>query len=297
MRVPLIQIDAFADALFTGNPAAVMPLDRWPAECLLQQVAAENNLSETAFLVAGAPAQATAAEPGQPAYSLRWFSPVTEIDLCGHATLAAASYLFADVHPAAERLQFWTRSGWLYVSQDSGDELTLDLPAERVRPVSLDPAVAQALGVPVLQALQGTDLVCVVDNAETVRRVTPGRLDAASLPTGGVVVTSDGEGTGFDFVSRYFDFDAVRGVIEDPVTGSAHTQLAPLWAQRLGKTSLSAGQLSARGGTLRCRIAGDRVLLSGRCHRYLEGFATISTTPADPGLQMTPSPSHGRVEV
>jgi PhzF family phenazine biosynthesis protein len=273
MRVPLIQIDAFADALFTGNPAAVMPLGQWPADGLLQQVAAENNLSETAFLVPGLPAQVTAPDTGQPAYALRWFTPAIEVDLCGHATLAAASYLFADVHPTAERLQFWTRSGWLYVSQEADGELTLDFPAERSLPVDVDPVLEQALGVPVSQSLQGSDLICVLDSAETVRRLTPDHHLLRSLPVRGVVVTSTGEGAEFDFVSRYFG--VLAGVTEDPVTGSAHTQLAPLWAQWLGKTTLRAGQLSARGGTLRCRVAGDRVLLSGRCHRYLEGFASI----------------------
>ncbi|MDQ1720803.1 MAG: hypothetical protein QOI26_537 [Pseudonocardiales bacterium] len=273
MRVPLIQIDAFADELFTGNPAAVMPLGQWPADGLLLRVAAENNLSETAFLVPQLPAEVTAPEAGQPAYALRWFSPAIEIDLCGHATLAAASYLFDDVHPTAERLQFWTRSGWLYVCREASGEITLDFPAEQLLPVDLDPVVARAIGVPVLQALQATDLVCVVDNAETVRQLTPDLRTLSSLPVRAVVVTSAGEGTRFDFVSRVFG--ALAGVAEDPVTGSSHTQLAPMWAQRLGKTSLTAGQLSARGGTLRCRVDGDRVLLSGRCRRYLEGFASL----------------------
>jgi PhzF family phenazine biosynthesis protein len=273
VRVPLIQIDAFADELFTGNPAAVMPLGQWPADGLLLRVAAENNLSETAFLVPQLPAEVTAPEAGQPAYALRWFSPAIEIDLCGHATLAAASYLFDDVHPTAERLQFWTRSGWLYVCREASGEITLDFPAEQLLPVDLDPVVARAIGVPVLQALQATDLVCVVDNAETVRQLTPDLRTLSSLPVRAVVVTSAGEGTRFDFVSRVFG--ALAGVAEDPVTGSSHTQLAPMWAQRLGKTSLTAGQLSARGGTLRCRVDGDRVLLSGRCRRYLEGFASL----------------------
>lgn len=275
MRVPLIQIDAFADGLFTGNPAAVMPLDEWPSDDLLQRVAAENNLSETAFLVPGLPAQASAPEPGPPAYWLRWFAPASEVELCGHATLATASYLFTDVHPAAERLQFWTRRGWLYANREGDGEITLDLAAEQLQPVDVDPFVARALGVPVLQALRATDLVCVVDGAETVRQLAPDLRSLSSLPVPGVVVTSTGEGTPFDFVSRYFGVQ--EGVAEDPVTGSAHAQLAPLWGRRLGKTSLTAGQLSARGGTVRCRIAGDRVLLSGRCHRYLEGWASIPT--------------------
>ncbi|MEO7260057.1 MAG: PhzF family phenazine biosynthesis protein [Jatrophihabitantaceae bacterium] len=273
MRVPLIQIDAFADALFTGNPAAVMPLDQWPADRLLQQVAAENNLSETAFLVAELPAQAGAPEAGLPAYWLRWFTPVIEVDLCGHATLAAASYLFCDVHPEAERLQFWTRSGWLHVSREGSGEITLDFPAEPMLAVAVDPVIERALGVPILQALQGTDLICILDSAETVRQLTPDFQSLGALPLRGLVVTSTGEGTRFDFVSRYFG--AFVGIAEDPVTGSSHTQLVPLWAQRLGRTSLTAGQLSPRGGTLRCRLDGDRVLLSGRCHRYLEGFASI----------------------
>jgi PhzF family phenazine biosynthesis protein len=274
VRVPLFQIDAFADELFQGNPAAVMPLGQWPADRLLQQVAAENNLSETAFLVSELPAEATVPERGCPAYWLRWFTPSIEVDLCGHATLATAAHLFEDVHPDAGRLQFWTRSGWLFVTREADRSITLDFPSVPVHPVEVDPSVSGALGVPVVQAWQGGgDLVYLLDGAETVRRLAPDLQILSALPVRGVVVTSAGDGTGADFVSRFFG--ALAGVGEDPVTGSAHCLLAPLWAERLGTTSLTARQLSARGGTLHCRVTEDRVLLSGRYRRYLEGWASI----------------------
>ncbi|WP_309064358.1 PhzF family phenazine biosynthesis protein [Microbacterium sp.] len=271
MSIPLIQIDAFAEVLFEGNPAAVMPLDRWLPDEVLQRLALENNLSETAFLVERVADDAP--DSSRPAYDLRWFTPATEVDLCGHATLAASSYLFDDVHPDVDALQFSTRSGWLSVSRSADGLLTMDLPTETPAPVDVDPSIARALGAEVLEAHRATDLIYTVADAETVRALTPDLTFLASLPVRGIAVTAPGDGTEFDFVSRWFGAQA--GVPEDPVTGSSHCQLAPLWAQRLGTHEMTARQMSPRGGTVAIRLQGDRVLLSGRCVRYLEGSVTL----------------------
>lgn len=279
MRIPLVQIDAFAQAQFEGNPAAVMPLEAWLPDELLQRIALENNLSETAFLVphddaseaAGLPAASD--DTASPAYDLRWFTPATEVDLCGHATLAASSYLFDDVHPDARSLRFSTRSGRLTVTRSADGLLTMDFPAERAEPVEIDPAIADALGVPVLEAHRATDLLYVVEDAASVRDLRPDLTVLAALPVRGIAVTAAGTGTEFDFVSRWFGAQA--GVPEDPVTGSAHCQLAPLWAERLGTQELTARQLSPRGGTVHVRLEGDRALLSGRCVRFLEGTVLL----------------------
>jgi predicted PhzF superfamily epimerase YddE/YHI9 len=278
VELPLIQIDAFAERLFEGNPAAVMPLTEWPDDALLQQLAAENNLSETAFTVPLPPAQAGAddatADADVPAYRLRWFTPATEVDLCGHATLAAAGYLLEDHHPDAAAVRFITRSGWLRVERLAPRTLAMDFPGEVPRRCPVDPAVVAALGVPVLETFRATDLICRVESAEQVRRLRPDLRTLAGLPVRGVMVTAVGEpGSGYDFVSRWFGPQS--GVDEDPVTGSAHSQAAPLWAERLGRTDLVARQLSPRGGTVGCRVAGDRVILQGSYRRYLTGTVTL----------------------
>ncbi len=267
-HVDLIQVDAFADRLFEGNPAAVMPLDGWLDDRLLQQLAAENNLSETAFTVPLAHDASPLA--GAPAYALRWFTPEVEVDLCGHATLATAAYLFEDRHPCAAALAFSTRSGWLVARRGGPDEIVLDFPAEPPVPVAPDPVVVAALGVAVVETLRATDLVYVVATAGEVRDLTPALGPLLRMDARGVVVTAPGDpGSGFDFVSRWFGPPA--GIPEDPVTGSAHVQTAPYWAGRLGRTRLRARQLSARGGTVGCAVVGDRVELTGSYVRYLTG--------------------------
>lgn len=272
MRIPLVQIDAFAETLFEGNPAAVMPLEQWLPDEVLQRIALENHLSETAFLVPPG-ASAMGMDSDAPAYELRWFTPATEVDLCGHATLAAASYLFDDVHPQAASLRFSTRSGQLTVSR-AGDGLpTLDFPALPPAPVTIDPRIATALGAEVHEAYRATDLIYLVKDAETVRGLSPDLTVLASLPVRGIAVTAPGTGTEFDFVSRWFG--ARAGVPEDPVTGSAHCQLAPLWAERLDRREMTARQMSPRGGTVQVTLQGDRVRLSGRCVRYLEGTVVL----------------------
>ncbi|WP_207767589.1 PhzF family phenazine biosynthesis protein [Arthrobacter glacialis] len=273
VKVPLVQIDAFADALFEGNPAAVMALPEWLPDAVLQQAATENNLSETAFLVKDLPAGIQAPNSAHPAYHLRWFTPAVEVDLCGHATMAAASYLFDDVHPQAEKLHFHTRSGWLAVTRPAEGQYTMDFPSEVPAPVAIDPDIARALGVPVTEALKATDHIYMVEDAQTVIDLTPDLAFLASLPVRGTIVTAPGTGTDYDFVSRWFGAEA--GVSEDPVTGSAHCQLAPLWAERLGKQEMLARQASARGGTVHIEFAGERTILTGRCVRFMEGTAIL----------------------
>jgi PhzF family phenazine biosynthesis protein len=273
VKVPLVQIDAFADALFEGNPAAVMPLPEWLPDTVLQQAATENNLSETAFLVKDLPAGIQAPNPAHPSYHLRWFTPAVEVDLCGHATMAAASYLFDDEHPEAKELQFYTRSGWLSVTRSTDGQYTMDFPSEVPVPVAIDPDIAKALGVPVTEALQATDLIYMVEDAQTVIGLSPDLSALAALPVRGTIVTAPGTGTEYDVVSRWFGAEA--GVSEDPVTGSAHCQLAPLWSERLGKNEMLARQASARGGTVRINFEGERTLLTGRCVRFMEGTAFL----------------------
>ncbi|MGX1807806.1 PhzF family phenazine biosynthesis protein [Nocardia sp. NPDC055321] len=274
MEVLLHQIDAFADAPFSGNPAAVMPLLSWLPDDLLQQLAEENNLAETAFYTSGLPSEAGAAPDNSPAFHLRWFTPAVEVDLCGHATLAAAAQILDDMHPGADRVHFYTRSGWLRVDRDR-DDLVLDLPA--VDSVEIDVRediprmLASALGVRPLRAYDGTDVVLVLTAEHEVRDARP---DFTAFPALGraAILTALGEET--DFVSRVFAPGV--GVPEDPVTGSAHAQLAPLWSRELGRTTLTARQLSKRGGALRCSLAADRVRLSGRCRRYLDGVVRLA---------------------
>nr|MDT0660517.1 PhzF family phenazine biosynthesis protein [Micromonospora sp. DSM 115978] len=287
MRIRLIQIDAFADRLFEGNPAAVMPLPRWLPDTLLQRIAAENNLSETAFYTDALPAGVDRPDGSDGTYHLRWFTPAIEVDLCGHATLATAGQLFDDIHPDGRRLSFWTRSGWLHVSRGDRDGLlVLDFPAEPLTVVPADDplraAASTALGVSAPTALRGTDLFLVLPDPAAVRAVEPDFTALARLPIRGVAVTAPGEtaagdgaaGAGYDFVSRWFGGNS--GVAEDPVTGSAHSQLAPYWSARLGRTRLTARQLSARGGTVVCEIDGDRVRLGGSYHRYLDGTVAVA---------------------
>jgi len=255
--IPLYQVDAFSSALFGGNPAAVCLLAAWPDDAWMQAVAAENNLSETAFVVS---------EPEGP--RIRWFTPTTEVDLCGHATLASAYVHFRFIDPAAERVEFASASGTLTVSRD-GDRLTLDFPALAPVPVVTPPAALLAgLGVEPAPVLAAKDYLVVLEDAATLRRLRPDFTALARLTEKrGVIVTAPGDDC--DFVSRFFA--PAAGVDEDPVTGSAHCILIPFWAGRLGKSELFARQISRRGGALWCRHNGDRVMIAGHCAPYLEG--------------------------
>jgi PhzF family phenazine biosynthesis protein len=261
MRLPIYQVDAFTDRLFGGNPAAICPLEHWLPDATMQGIAAENNLSETAFFV----------REGNE-YAVRWFTPAVEVDLCGHATLASAYVIFHLLEPGRERVAFRTmKAGKLAVTRQ-GDELALDFPAWPPQPVEAPPALAAALGKAPSVVLAARDYLVVYERAEDVATLAPDLAAVAALDRFAVIVTAPGEGD-VDFVSRFFA--PARGVPEDPVTGSAHCTLTPYWAARLGKSRLSARQLSHRGGRLTCTLAGDRVSIAGRAVLYLEGTITL----------------------
>ena len=252
----LYQIDAFTDRLFGGNPAAVVPLEQWPRDELLQRIAAENNLSETAFLVANGPG-----------FDLRWFTPQVEVDLCGHATLAAAWVVYHELGFFGDRIRFDSASGPLFVSR-RGHDLTLDFPARPGRPVNDTAPLEKALGLPVKQALRARDTLVILDNEQQVRDFQPDFPTIHALEDDFAIILS-APGDQVDFVSRFFA--PRQGVPEDPVTGSAHCTLTPYWSERLGKSTLSARQVSARGGALTCTLDGDRVHLAGQAVCYLKG--------------------------
>ncbi len=265
MKIRIFQIDAFAAALFQGNPAAVCPLDDWLPDKVLQAIAEENNLSETAFFVG---------KDGH--YHLRWFTPASEVDLCGHATLAAAHVVFAITGGATQRVTFKSRSGPLHVARE-GELLTLDFPAQPAVRCDLPPAMVSGLGAAPRECHKAMDYLAVFDSEEEIQALQPDFRRLAELELRGVIVTAPGRAA--DFVSRFFA--PKFGIDEDPVTGSAHCTLAPYWSQRLGKAALAARQLSKRSGTLRCRVEGRRVLISGRAVPYMEGAIEIEQ-PAKP---------------
>lgn len=261
--LPIYQVDAFAGRPFAGNPAAVCPLSTPLPAALMQDIAAENNLSETAFFV-----------PEGEVFGLRWFTPTVEVDLCGHATLASAFVLMSELEPQRNEVVFRTRSGLLPVRREDGDRFVLDFPAQPPRPADQETRerVEAALGrapAHVLQSPSGT-VIAVLASADEVRHATPD-LAAVARTGNSLCVTARGEGESpvVDFVSRYFA--PAHGIAEDPVTGSAHCFLAPYWGSRLGKTTLHARQVSRRGGELSCVIAGDRVHIGGQACLVLTG--------------------------
>jgi PhzF family phenazine biosynthesis protein len=259
MRVPFTQVDAFADAAFRGNPAAVLQLDAWPEDALLQQVAAENNLSETAFLVPDA--------SGEVDRELRWFTPKAEVMLCGHATLASGHVLLS-ADSSLARVRFRTRrAGVLEVARD-GDGYAMALPAWAPSPQPL-PRIVAALGCTAVETLwheYGYALI-VVESADVVEQLQPDV--PALLAEGGVIVIVTAPGRDTDVVSRVFAPGC--GIAEDPVTGSAHAVMAPYWTRRLGRDRFTAYQASARGGQLTVRLDGERAMLGGRCTTVIEG--------------------------
>ncbi|MEH0154922.1 PhzF family phenazine biosynthesis protein [Limibacter armeniacum] len=259
--IRLFQIDAFTDTQFKGNPAAVCPLDNWLDTEVMQQIAAENNLAETAFFV----------QKGE-YFEIRWFTPTVEVDLCGHATLASAYVLFNELGYEADTIRFYSeRSGDLGVSRQN-DWLTLDFPADVVAQVNITAAFADALGVAPTAIYEGkSDFMIVVESEQDIKNLEPDMSKVAQLGNRGVIVTA--KGNEVDFVSRFFAPQS--GIDEDPVTGSAHTTLAPYWAGVFGKSELTAKQLSQRGGDLKCQVVQDRVLISGKACKYMEGSISI----------------------
>ena len=260
MDVAFWQVDAFTQTRFSGNPAAVMVLDHWLDDETLGRVAAENNLSETAFLVR---------EAG--GWRIRWFTPKVEVALCGHATLASAWVVLNHLEPG-ERVVFASQSGKLAVERE-GAALVLDFPANPPRPTVFPDGIDDILAKPVREVLSTADhLICVLDSAQAVASLVPDLARVAGLSKWALIVTAPGDGD-CDFVSRFFA--PRKGVPEDPVTGSAHCVLTPLWAKRLGKNALVARQLSARGGTLWVEHQGERVRIAGHVAPYLAGRAEI----------------------
>lgn len=256
MKISVYQVDAFTTGPFSGNPAAVCPLDAWLDDATMQNIAMENNLSETAFIVAR--------EGG---YDLRWFTPAVEVDLCGHATLAAGYVVLNYLQPDLDSVSFETMSGTLIVSRD-GERLSMDFPARAPTPVPVSEALSDALGQAPSEVHLSRDVLAVFDDEESVRRLSPDQAKLAVLEEGlGVIVTAKGDDV--DFVSRFFV--PKGGIAEDPVTGSAHCTLVPFWAERLGRSHLVANQVSARGGELHCEHRGDRVIISGQCGLFLTG--------------------------
>ncbi len=256
----LYQIDAFAESVFRGNPAAVVPLERWLPDGVMQKIAAENNLSETAFFVAAG---------GAGRYRLRWFAPKAEVKLCGHATLATAWLIFNRLAPKAERLDFETLSGTLTVARDGG-LLVMDFPALPGKTCPPPENLVEGLRRKPREVLIADKYVAVFDKAAEIVALAP---DFAALERLGRGVAITAPGDDCDCVSRYFAPHV--GIPEDPVTGSVHCIIVPYWAARLGKTRIHARQASARGGELFCELAGDRVRLGGRAVLYLEGRITV----------------------
>ena len=261
-KIPIFQVDAFAGAIFQGNPAAVIPLDGWLSNAKMQSIAGENNLAETAFFV-----------PRGDDYELRWFTPRAEVNLCGHATLATAFVLFNLFDIERDSVRFFTRSGELGVERQ-GELLTLDFPRLALYPCDAPRALQEGLSRPSLTVFKNDEdpnYFAILETEDAVRSLAPRFDHLERLHPYGTVITARGESA--DFVSRYFA--PSYGIPEDPVTGSIHCALVPYWAERLGKEELFARQLSERGGELTCQLLGDRVAIGGKALLYMEGVIFV----------------------
>jgi PhzF family phenazine biosynthesis protein len=258
MKLMQYQVDAFSHQVFSGNPAAVVPLDQWLPDAVMQAIAEENHLSETAFYV---PAK------NSDTFHLRWFTPVVEVDLCGHATLATAHVLFQERGFPGNEIAFETRSGILRVKKMPEGQLSMDFPLRPLHPVETPPLMENALGQKPLAVLAGDDYVVLFRDEAQIRAIHPDMTVLLMLDLRGVAITAPGKDC--DFVARFFGPKV--GVPEDPVTGSAYTALAPYWAERLGKTMLSARQVSQRGGEIHCGVARDRVTIIGAAATFMVG--------------------------
>jgi PhzF family phenazine biosynthesis protein len=257
MKIRIYQVDAFTDKVFSGNPAAVCPLDNWLDDSILQNIAAENNLAETAFYVRG-----------KEHLEIRWFTPKVEVDLCGHATLAAAFVLFNYEDHDSDLINFYShRSGMLTVTRNE-DLLTLNFPTDDIHQIELPAEVKNAFNFTPLECHKGnTDYMIIFNNETEIRDLSPDLTSLKKLDARGVIVTAKGDNV--DFVSRFFAPQV--GIDEDPVTGSAHTSLTPYWSEKLKKNELTAIQLSARKGYLQCKNLKERVDISGKAKLYLRG--------------------------
>jgi len=260
MPIRIVQVDAFTDRPYAGNPAAVCVLPSAPSEEWMRNVAREMNLSETAFLT-----------PEDGGYRLRWFTPAVEVDLCGHATVASAHVLWQEGHlPEGRQARFHTRSG-LLLADRRGDWIELDFPAKVAKPADPPPGLLAALGVAEAKyvGLNAFDYLVEIDSDRALRKLTPNFSALKTFPVRGVIVTARAAAPPFDFVSRFFAPGS--GIDEDPVTGSAHTALGPYWAERLGKSEFTAFQASARGGVVKVRLQGERVILGGQAVTVMTG--------------------------
>ena len=259
MRNRILIIDAFADRPMTGNPAAVCPLDKWIDDEMMQAIAAEMNLSETVFFV-----------PQGSDYAIRWFTPTREVDLIGHATLAAGALILDELEPDASAIRFLSKGQHLDVSRGSDGGYVIDMPSLTPRPLKNPPAgLAEGLGRCPSEILAAKHYLCVFDDPQDIVLLSPDFPKLGGLELPGVIVTAPGKGS-YDFVSRFFA--PANGVPEDPVSGVAHCCLAPYWAHRLGRSRLSGRQLSRRGGVVRCLVDGDRVRLEGKVAFFLDGW-------------------------
>jgi len=259
MKIPIYQVDAFTSKLFRGNPAAVCPLTEWIDPGLMQSIAAENNLSETAFFV-----------KKNDFYELRWFTPEIEVDLCGHATLATGHVLFNHLGYAEKEIRFETKSGRLTVKR-SDDLISLNFPANPPVKIDTPDNLTEGLGKKPIEVYKSRDYLALFEGETDVLSIQPEFGILRKLDCLGIIITSRGDTS--DFVSRFFAPSA--GIDEDPVTGSAHTTLVPYWAKKLNKTKFHAFQISKRGGELFCQLTGDRVLISGKAKTYLKGEIEI----------------------
>lgn len=263
MKLPIYQVDAFAEMVFRGNPAAIVPLEKWLPDVTMQAIAAENNLAETAFFV-----------PEGDGFGLRWFTPEVEVDLCGHATLASAWVIFNKLDGSRKRIDFSTKSGILTVTPDGeSGRLALNFPSRMPQTAQPCAGLIEAIGVQPREVMAGRDYFLVYDDAAIVRNLKPDMYGLMQIDKFAVIVTAPGDKPGIDSVSRFFA--PAKGIPEDPVTGSAHCSIVPYWAKRLGKSEITAYQASARGGVLYCRDEGERVRMAGSCVPYLEGSITV----------------------
>jgi PhzF family phenazine biosynthesis protein len=259
MKLPLYQIDAFANKPFEGNPAAICPLDDWLPDVLMQSIATENNLSETAYFV-----------PTNEGYHIRWFTPLHEVELCGHATLASAWVIFNILGYSNDEIAFGSKSGTLTVSRKD-DWLELDFPTKIPARCAMPELILKAFFVTPAECLKADDYIVVLENESDVTEAKPDIALLSQLDLRGVAITAKSDH--YDFVARFFA--PKQGINEDPVTGSLFTELIPYWSEKLNKTELTAKQVSRRGGEVKCVNAGDRVKIAGKAVKYMEGYITI----------------------
>ena len=261
MEISLYQIDAFASKLFEGNPAAVCPLDEWLPDKTMQSIAEENNLSETAFFV-----------PKENGLQIRWFAPKGEVDLCGHATLATAFVLFNILGYKRDKIEFDSRSGLLIVTKDN-ERIVMDFPAQPPVLCDIPKEIVKAFNIAPIECLKSSDFIVVFEREIDIETAKPDFEQLTKLDLRGVIITA--KSSRYDFIARFFA--PKYGIPEDPVTGSAYTQLAPYWASKIGSKRFRVKQVSSRGGELTCEIVDDRVLISGKAVKYLEGKINIET--------------------